>query len=391
MPSLTASAHMRTPMLQLTSKPQEAMTVRVGEMPRSYIMTRGSKHTWDSHSNHFTAPPACCESRGTGPSDGEQAEQAAESARELPLHKVLVTGSSGLVGSALVPALTARGVAITRLDITASGSAHGDVRDRDRVRAALTGVDGVIHLAAVSRVVWGEREPALCLATNVGGLRNVLELAASAPTRPWVIFASSREVYGQPDHFPVTEEAPLRPVNVYGRSKLEGEQLVLAAQRDGVRACTIRLSNVFGAPEDHADRVVPAFARAAALGRELRVDGADHTFDFTHIDDVARGIVALAELLFARNGVPPPIHFVSGTPTTLGELAAAAIRIAGTGASVRHAPPRRFDVARFVGNSDRARALLGWSPRVELEDGLTRLIHAFRGQETAAQFQDAAP
>jgi nucleoside-diphosphate-sugar epimerase len=350
-------------------------------------MTRGSKCAWDDHANYRTIPPARCESRGAGPSEGDQ---AAESARAAPPRKILITGSSGLVGTALVRAMASRGVEITRLDITASGTARGDVRDRDRVHEAITGVHGVVHLAAVSRVVWGEREPALCWATNVGGLRNVLELAASASARPWIIFASSREVYGQPDRLPVTEDAPLRPVNVYGRSKLEGEQLVVAAQRDGVRACTIRLSNVFGALEDHADRVVPAFARAAALGRELRVDGADHTFDFTHIDDVTRGIVALAELLSAREDVPPPIHFVSGTPTMLGELAAAAIRIAGTGASVRHAPPRTFDVARFVGNSARARALLGWSPRVGLEEGLTRLIHAFRGQERAAQLQEAA-
>jgi nucleoside-diphosphate-sugar epimerase len=350
-------------------------------------MTRVLKRAWAGHANHLTAPRARCESRGAGPSE---AAQAAESARAAPPRKILITGSSGLVGSALVPALTLRGAEVTRLDITASGTARGDVRVRDRVREAITGVHGVVHLAAVSRVVWGERQPALCWSTNVGGLRNVLELAASASARPWVIFASSREVYGQPDRLPVTEDAPLRPVNVYGRSKLEGEQLVGAAQRDGVRACTIRLSNVFGALEDHADRVVPAFARAAALGRELRVDGADHTFDFTHIDDVTRGIVTLAELLSAREDVPPPIHFVSGTPTTLGELAAAAIRIAGTGASVRHAPPRTFDVARFVGNSARARALLGWRPRVGLEDGLTRLIQAFRGQERAAQLQEAA-
>ena len=350
-------------------------------------MTRRSKRAWDDHANHLTAPPARRESRGPGPGEGEQ---AAELTRAAPPRKILITGSSGLVGSALVPALISRGVEITRLDITASGTDRGDVRDRDRVREAIAGVHGVVHLAAVSRFMGGERAPAVCWSTNVGGLRNVLELAASASARPWVIFASSREVYGQPDRLPVTEEAPLRPVNVYGRSKLEGEQLVVAAQRDGVRACTIRLSNVFGALEDHADRVVPAFARAAVLGRELRVDGADHTFDFTHIDDVTRGIVALAELLSARGDVPPPSHFVSGTPTTLGELAAAAIRIAGTRASIRHAPPRSFDVARFVGNFARARALLGWSPRVGLEEGLTRLIRAFRGQESAAQPQEAA-
>ncbi len=318
-------------------------------------------------------------------------------------HRILITGSCGLVGSALSPALTARGVDVVHLDTRASGAAHGDVRDRERLRRAMVDVDGVIHLAAVSRVAWGERDPALCWSTNVDGSRNVLEIAASPGARPWVVFASSREVYGQPDRLPVTEDCVLRPINVYGRSKAEGERLVNAAQRAGVRACTIRLSNVFGSVMDHPDRVVPAFARAAAFGEELRVDGADHTFDFTHVDDVARGIVALADLLETGNTGLSPIHFVSGTPTTLGQLADMAIRIARelgdgappvaaarTRASVRIAPPRDFDVTKFFGDPARAEAVLGWRARIDLEEGVTRLVREFRGAPRAVQEEESA-
>lgn len=293
-------------------------------------------------------------------------------------HRVLITGSSGLVGTALKSALLAEGCDVVGLDIRAQGEARGDVRDQARVDEAVAGVDGIIHLAAVSRVVWGERDPELCWATNVGGLRNVIEAAARSPHMPWLIFASSREVYGQPEVLPVTEDASLRPVNVYGRSKAEGELLVAEAQRVGLRACTIRLSNVFGSTSDHVDRVVPAFARAAALGDELRVDGLDHTFDFTHIDDVARGVVALTKLLAAGDAPPPTIHFVSGRPTTLGELASLAADLAQSSSLIRVAAPRDFDVARFFGDPSRAKALLGWQPLVRLEDGLARLIKGFR-------------
>lgn len=306
-------------------------------------------------------------------------------------HRLLITGSSGLIGSALAPALSARGIEVTLLDINAGGATRGDVRDRERVRRAISGVDGVIHLAAVSRVVWGERDPELCWSTNVVGLKNVLEACAWSPVRPWVIFASSREVYGQPESLPVTEDCPLRPVNVYGRSKVEGERLVDAARRDGLRACTIRLSNVFGSSTDHADRVVPAFARAAAFGQELRVDGADNTFDFTHRDDVVRGIVAQVELLASGGQAPPPIHLVSGSPTTLEQLATMAIRIAATGATLRHAPPRDFDVARFFGSPARAEVLLGWRPQIRLEHGLARLIAAFRDARDEVGTQEIAP
>lgn len=299
--------------------------------------------------------------------------------------RILITGSSGLIGTALASALSSRGTAVLALDLRASGDAHGDVLDRDRLAERIAHVDGIIHLAAVSRVISAEREPERCWATNIGGLRNVLEFAAATPTAPWVIFASSREVYGQPDHLPATEECPLRPVNIYGRSKVEGERLILAARGVGVRACTIRLSNVFGSTADHADRVVPAFARAAALGRELRVDGAEHTFDFTHVDDVSRGIVALVDVLEAGRPPPLPIHFVSGAATTLGQLASLAIRMGEPGATIRPSPPRDFDVARFFGDPARAKALLGWQPEISLEVGLARLIQAFREEHQAIE------
>lgn len=204
------------------------------------------------------------------------------------------------------------------------------------------------------------------------------------------MFASSREVYGQPDQLPAVEDCPLRPVNVYGRSKLEGERLIEEARDAGLRACTVRLSNVFGSTEDHADRVVPAFAYAAALGRELRVDGMDHTFDFTHVEDVSRGLVRLADLLAAGEPPPPPIHLVSGTPTRLEDLARLAVQYGARNATIRTAAPRDFDVERFFGSPARARALLGWHPRVQLEDGLARLVHAFREAHRAVAMQEIA-
>lgn len=300
--------------------------------------------------------------------------------------RILITGSSGLVGSALAPILEQLGADVRLLDLNAAGDAKGDVRDLNRVRATVDECDGVIHLAAVSRVIWGEQQPERCWETNVDGVRNILTCAAKSSRRPWVIYASSREVYGQPEELPAIEDSPLQPVNIYGRSKVEGEALVEAARRDGVRACTVRLSNVFGSVRDHADRVVPAFARGAARCEELRVDGADHTFDFTYIDDVVAGIAALAGLLGDGGAAPPPIHFVSGAPTTLLELANLAICLAGSASVVRYAPPRDFDVARFYGSPERARRILGWTPSVPLEVGLRRLIHAFR-DETGADNQ----
>jgi nucleoside-diphosphate-sugar epimerase len=205
----------------------------------------------------------------------------------------------------------------------------------------------------------------------------LLELALDAPRQPWVIFASSREVYGQPATLPATETAPLTPVNVYGRAKAAGEALCDDASRAGLRVAIVRLSNVYGSPQDHRDRVVPGFVRAALAGDPLRVDGAENTFDFTHLDDVVDGLIALVDVLPHRGSVPP-LHLLTGVPTTLSELASLAVRLSGSRSSIVEAPSRTFDVARFFGDPSRAHAILGWHAHVSVQVGVARLINQMR-------------
>lgn len=293
--------------------------------------------------------------------------------------RILITGSAGLIGAALRQALVVAGHRVVGLDLRAGGAETGNVRDRVRVRAAVQNCDGVVHLAAVSRVVWAERNPSLCWDTNVRGIANVINAAERQAAPPWLLFASSREVYGEAQSLPVTECAPLCPVNVYARSKVEGEALVAAAARRGLRAAVVRLSNVYGRTTDHADRVVPAFALAAAFGEAIRVEGGDNVFDFTHLDDVVRGLLSVIDRLApARAPALPPIHLVSGQAHSLGQLAALANALGGGRSRIFDAPPRRFDVAKFYGCGSRARALLAWAPRIALTAGLARLIAEFR-------------
>ncbi|MBL9099435.1 MAG: NAD-dependent epimerase/dehydratase family protein [Myxococcales bacterium] len=292
----------------------------------------------------------------------------------------MITGSAGLVGSALIHELRARKCVIRTLDLRDPGEGRGDVRDPESVRGALAGCDGVVHLAAVSRVVWGERDPVACRSTNIDGVRTVLDAALAAPVRPWLVFASSREVYGQPVRLPADEETPLAPINTYGRTKAIGERMIDEARDLGLRAAIVRLSNVYGGVADHRDRVIPAFTRAAALGEPLHVEGPDHTFDFTHIRDTVRGIALLVDLLASGESPPPPIHLLTGRPTSLGEAAALAVELARSRSSVREAPPRDYDVARFHGSPARAWELLGWTPQVALRDGLAGMIADLRAE-----------
>lgn len=293
--------------------------------------------------------------------------------------RILVTGCQGLIGKAVSSSLGSSGHEMRGLDLRAiDAESRGDVRDGARMRERLDGCDGVVHLAAVSRVITAEQDPQACWSTNVDALRELFRIVASSTKRPWVLFVSSREVYGQASKLPATEDATLAPVNIYGRSKVAGEELCNAARVDGLRVAVARLSNVFGSTADHADRVVPAFVRAALSHSTIRIDGRENTFDFTHVDDALLGLRAITEALAEGKADLPPVHFVTGVPTTLGELASVVIRLADSRASILDAPIRTFDVARFVGDPTRARSLLGWSPRVTLEAGLSRLIEDYR-------------
>jgi nucleoside-diphosphate-sugar epimerase len=284
---------------------------------------------------------------------------------------ILVTGSEGLIGRYLTQALEESGHEVRRFDVARSPAE--DVRNAPALRKAIHGVSGVVVLAAVSRVIWAERDPARCTATNVDALGAIMRLCLEEKNRPWILFASSREVYGNAEQFPVAEDAPLRPINLYARSKVKGEAMIGAAREAGLVANICRLSSVYGCPLDHRDRVAMAFAQAASFGGTIRLEGADNVLDFTSVRDVTRGL-ALQISATARGERLPPIHFVSGEGTTLADLAGIACRNARNIVSLEETAPRSFDVPRFIGDPSRAKALLGWNAGIGIQEGLPVLI-----------------
>lgn len=294
--------------------------------------------------------------------------------------KILVTGSEGLIGSSLAIALTRLGIHFLGFDNTLDPHHpfYGDILNYDQVREAIDGVDGVVHLAAVSRVVFGEKNPKLCWDTNVEGTKHILEAALSSPKTPWVLYASSREVYGQQKTLPVEETAPLIPVNIYGESKIAAEQAVESAAKKGLKSSIVRFSNVFGSVHDHHDRVIPAFCAAAVHGTNVRVDGADNLFDFTYIDDVIQGILAYIYHLNDQDQPLVPIHFTMGKPTSLGEAAAYAQQASRYPIEIIEAPSRSYDVSRFYGDPSRARDVLNWKACVGVQEGMYRLIYQYQ-------------
>ena len=201
-----------------------------------------------------------------------------------------------------------------------------DLRNADKLRSALAECDGVLHLGALSRVIWGEMHPALCHSINVGGVITLTKVISEMPRKIWLIFASSREIYGTPSKLPCTSDMSPHPENLYAHTKMVGENMVWDMRCRGFCVAVIRLSNVFGTANDYHDRVVPAFAKAAAHGGVLHIRGADSALDFTPLEDAVNAIVRVVQLidggvfdLPAIDIVTRPCHLTGGTcPNCIG-------------------------------------------------------------------------
>jgi UDP-glucose 4-epimerase len=227
-------------------------------------------------------------------------------------------------------------------------------------------VDAIIHLASFPRQKVVNSNPAWASTTMSHGLLIMLEAAVKHRVKKFVYISSSM-VYGDFED-QVTEDAECRPQGQYGIMKLAGEWLVKDyARRTGLRYVNIRPSAVYG-PLDVEDRVISKFLLTAMRGGTINVNGASETLDFTYVDDAADGIVAAATLDTADNQT---FNITKSHSKTLLEAAELAVRLVGQGTiNVRG---RDLDFpSRGALNIDRARQLLGFDPKVDIEEGFQR-------------------
>ena len=209
--------------------------------------------------------------------------------------KILITGVLGFIGRSLAEKIISENldIEIYGIDIKDVNESNAefvskinyknlDIRNEDSIKSyvAENNFDGIIHLAAVSRVVDAENDKKNCIATNYKGTKYISEAAKENP-RTWMMFASSREVYGEQEIFPVSENAELLPYNVYGFYKLEAERAVRANVK---KNCVLRFSNVYGNEYDIPGRVIPKFVKTAVEGGELALEGGKQIIDFTYAD-----------------------------------------------------------------------------------------------------------
>jgi nucleoside-diphosphate-sugar epimerase len=226
--------------------------------------------------------------------------------------------------------------------------------------------DVVIHMASFPRQKVVNANPALGAQVMMEGLINVLE-SAKRHNVERVVYISSSMVYGDFED-QVTEDSECNPIGQYGIMKLAGENLVKDYHRRGAfDYVIIRPSAVYG-PLDVEDRVVAKFMLAAMRGETLKVNGAEETLDFTYVDDAADGIVAAATRIMSANRV---YNITKSHSVTLLEAAEMIVKIVGKGTVEVRDKDADFP-SRGALNIERAQTILGYDPKVDVEEGFQR-------------------
>jgi nucleoside-diphosphate-sugar epimerase len=310
--------------------------------------------------------------------------------------RVLVTGGGGFIGSNLVRALVERGDDVRVLDNFSTGNrmnlaelandveiVEGELRSYERVHAATRGVEVVFHQGALPSVPRSVQDPLTTSAVNVEGTLNVLLAARDEAVRR-VVCASSSSVYGNSGDLPRFETAHPDPISPYGVSKLAAERYCVSFSRVyPLQTVALRYFNVFGPNQDPTSQyaaVVPRFITAIADGRPVAIYGdGEQRRDFTYVENVVEANVLAAVTEGVSGAV---LNVATGRATSVNELADTIGSLLGRSVERDDQPERTGDVRDSWADVTRSRDLLGWEPRIGLEEGL-RLAAEFFLQRTA--------
>jgi len=306
--------------------------------------------------------------------------------------KYLVTGGAGFIGSNLAAELLKRGHQVRVLDNFSTGSREnilsldgsveiieGDLRSYHIVRAAVEGMDFILHQGALPSVPRSIADPVTSNEVNVTGTLNILHAALDAGVKR-VVFASSSSIYGDSPTLPKKEEMTPNPLSPYAVSKLAGEKYCqVFARIYGLHTVALRYFNVFGPrqnPDSQYSAVIPKFIKAMLNGQSPTIYGdGEQSRDFTYIANVVEANILATEVDCPAGVV---MNCAAHQRITLNQLVEILNKILNTDIKPQYTDPRPGDVKHSFADITKIKEALGYEPKILFEEGLRRTVEWFR-------------
>jgi len=301
--------------------------------------------------------------------------------------RILVTGGAGFIGSEVVSQLIKKNAIVTVLDNFSSGKKQylpknnkklkiikGDITDEKIVKRAVKDQESVIHLAALPFIPDSFYYPADFFNVNTTGSVNLLWKSIQSNSVDRFIHISTSEVYGSAQFVPMDENHPTAPHSTYAVSKLAGDRVAFTLHKEnGFPVVIIRPFNSYG-PKYTQPYIIPEIMNQLLQGtKELMLGNVDASRDFTYVSDTADAII---RSLSSKKAIGEIINVGSGNEISIRDLALKISKIAKIKTKIRYDESRErpYDVNRLICNNKKAKAILNWTPKITMDQGLKKIF-----------------
>ena len=300
--------------------------------------------------------------------------------------RILVTGGAGFIGSEVVSQLIKKNAMVSVLDNFSSGKKQylpkkknlkiikGDITDEKIISRSVKDQEFVIHLAALPFIPDSFYYPADFFNVNTTGSVNLLWKSIQSKTVTRFVHISTSEVYGTAQHIPMDENHPTAPHSTYAVSKLAGDRVAFTLHKEnGFPIVIIRPFNSYG-PQYTQPYIIPEIMNQLLIGnKELMLGNINATRDFTYVSDTADAII---RSLDSKKAIGEIINVGSGNEISIKDLAFKISKVAKKKIKIRYDESRErpFDVNRLICDNKKALRLLGWKPKINMDQGLKKLF-----------------
>ena len=317
--------------------------------------------------------------------------------------KILVTGSSGFIGSHLTEYLVERGYGVVAFDRYNNNNHYGwlekskykkkiefilgDIRDYDSVNKAMKGCQSVMHLAALIGIPYSYISPTAYIKTNVEGTLNILESAKNLKLKQ-VIITSTSEVYGTAIKKKLSENDELKAQSPYAASKIAADQLSLSYYRSfGLPVKIIRPFNTFG-PRQSARAVIPSIITQALSKNKIKIGNLNTTRDFLYVEDLC---AAYEKILKSKKLLGEVTNVGVDSEISIKNLILKISKILKIKlipvVEKRRVRPQKSEVLRLKCDNTKIKKMTNWKPKYDLDEGLNKLIRWIKEDDNIKNYK----